>query len=309
MEMKKIGLIGLGACGTVYAAALQQAFGENFRVVARGRRARRLGEWRLNGESLHFLTPEKGWQADLLWVAVKNYDLETAIDDIRPYVGAHTVLLPTLNGISAKAVLSAAFPYNTVLYGVDMRIDALRQENGVVLTKPAHIVFGKEYNENPDPEVLAVAAVLEQAGISHEMGANMIRETWKKWMWNIGFNQVTAALDATYGDVATIPEIYDLAERAMFEVYAVAQYMEIPLSTDDILVKRYAYQNAAPYGKTSMAQDMEAGRPTEVEYFAGMLSSLSQRTNTPCPVNEALYLMIKAREAQKRAAAGREAMP
>lgn len=299
MELQEIGLIGLGAIGTVYAAGLEKAYGAHFRVVAGGERAERIQKGViLNQDTFFPQLAAPGWKADLMIFSTKNYDLEQAVADAAPYIKRETVILPVLNGVTAKSVLQSAFPENLVLYGVDMGIDALRTKIGVIVTKPAHIVFGDEWNQEVRPEVAAVKAVLDQAGIENTVGVDMKKEIWRKFMWNIGFNQVTAALDATYEDVAKIPEIYELAERAMFEVYSVAQYMQIDLSTDDILAKRYAYQNAAPFGKTSMAQDMEAHRQTEVDYFSGMLLTMAQKANQLCPVNHALYLLIKSKEKQ-----------
>ena len=299
MEFQKIGLVGMGACGAAYAAGLWKAYGTDFRLIAAGDRARRLSRGvSVNGDLIRPDLAAKGWLADLVLFSTKNYDLESALEDARPYIGPHTVLLPTLNGITATAVLAKAFPQNQVLYGVDMGIDALRTAAGVTVTKPPYLVFGADPALAQSPAVPAVKTVLDRAGLPNAISENMLVSLWRKWMWNMGFNQVTAALDATYGDVAAIPEIYELAERAMFEVYAMAQYLDIPLSTDDILVKRHAYDHAAPFGKTSMAQDLAAGRRTEVDYFSGLLLTMAQEANQLCPVNHALYLLIKAKEQQ-----------
>ena len=235
--------------------------------------------------------------ADLVLFCVKNYALEQAARDAFFHIGPQTLILPTMNGITATAVLRAMYPEEAkLLYGLDAGIDALRTEEGVTVGRAPMIVFGESINETPSEDVLAIEAVFKKAGIPCRIGKDMQTELWRKWMWNIGVNQATAALGATYGDYVAIPEIYNLAERAMFEVLALARQMDIPLSVDDITAKRRAYDNAVPFGKTSMAQDVEACRRTEIDYFAGMLISLCDANGLSAPVNQALYFLIKAKE-------------
>lgn len=298
MELKKIMLIGMGACGTCYARALYDAFGDNFAVIATGERREKLAQGVvLNGERFTPRLAEEDEIADLVLFSVKNYALEQAARDAFPHIGPETVILPTMNGITATAILRAMYPEEAkLLYGMDAGIDALRNEEGVIVGRKPLIVFGDSVNVPPSEMVLAVEAVFKKAGIPCRIGEDMQTELWRKWMWNIGINQATAALGATYGDYVNTPEIYMLAERAMFEVLALARQMDIPLSTDDILSKRRAYDDAVPFGKTSMAQDVENCRRTEVDYFAGMLLSLCDANGISAPVNQALYYLIKAKE-------------
>ncbi len=85
-------------------------------------------------------------------------------------------------------------------------------------------------------------------------------------------------------------------EAAMAEVVAVSQATGTGLEGADIKAWYNTLRKLAPEGKTSMLQDVEAGRETEVEAFAGTVIRLGRETSTPVPVNQTLYWLLKARE-------------
>jgi 2-dehydropantoate 2-reductase len=124
----------------------------------------------------------------------------------------------------------------------------------------------------------------------------MIQTLWWKFMINVGINQASAALRSTYGLFQTSREAKDLMESAMREVAAIARGLGIDLTEEDILKWNRVLSGLSPGGKTSMLQDVEAGRKTEVEMFAGKVMELGRRHNIPTPVNEKLYRLIKGME-------------
>ncbi|WP_411676557.1 ketopantoate reductase family protein [Caproicibacter sp.] len=301
MEIKKAAMIGLGAIGSVYGKLLHQAYGDDFAVIAGGARAQRLKKngMKVNGQPFFPCVAEPGaeFAANLILVCVKNYQLDQAIEDIRGFVGPGTVLLPLLNGVTAKTRLKHAYPENAVLNGLSIYIDAVRTESGVVNTKNGVIQFGEDDNAVLSPEVAIVRDYLNGAGIKTEVCPDMIRAVWKKWMMNVGINQVSAITRSPYGKIASVPSTLQLFHEAMMEVVALAKASGIDLSEADAREFEAMMGNFSPEGKTSMLQDVEAKRQTEVDYFAGTVVELGKELKVPTPVNHVLLLLLQSIQA------------
>jgi 2-dehydropantoate 2-reductase len=126
----------------------------------------------------------------------------------------------------------------------------------------------------------------------------MIRIMWWKFMINVGINQASAILRAPYGVFQASPYAQQIMESAMREVLVIAASKGINLVEADIQ-EWYAFLNTLdPKGKTSMLQDIEAGRKTEVEIFGGKVLEMGKETGIQTPVNEILFHAIKVIEDQ-----------
>jgi 2-dehydropantoate 2-reductase len=118
-------------------------------------------------------------------------------------------------------------------------------------------------------------------------------------MINVGINQASAVLGAPYAVFQTSKEARGLMESAMREVIGLAQKAGVNLSEADISGFDPFLARLNPQGKTSMLQDVEAGRKTEVEMFAGRVIALGKQYDIPVPVNQMLFDKIKAIESQR----------
>jgi len=112
-------------------------------------------------------------------------------------------------------------------------------------------------------------------------------------MINVGINQVSAALRAPYGVFQGPGEARELMESAMREVVLLASKLHISLTEADVREWYAVFRDLNPEGKTSMLQDVEGRRKTEVEMFAGKVIELGRRFGVATPVNERLFDMIR----------------
>ncbi|NBB91326.1 MAG: NAD(P)-binding domain-containing protein [Spirochaetes bacterium] len=133
------------------------------------------------------------------------------------------------------------------------------------------------------------------------LAIDAVRMLWWKFMINIGMNQISAVLGAPYREFQENDHARALIDRAMGECVAVARAEGIELSDADITRWHDVLQRLAPEGKTSMLQDIEAGRKTEVEMLAGQLTERAARHGIEAHCNEALFHMIKVYEARSGA--------
>lgn len=302
MKIRNIAMIGMGAIGSVYGKLLHDTYGDSFFVVAAGERKEKIQSQgiSLNGEAYYpsVRDPEdKKIRAQLVLVCVKNYQLDAAIADLKNFVTPATVILPLLNGVTARQRLHEAFPQSHILYGVAMGIDAVRTDHGVENSTNGVIQFGDEKNKLESAVVVTVKERLVEAGIHVEVYRDMLRIVWRKWMLNIGFNQVSALSKSNYGMMASVPETWSAVEAAMREVLQIARKMQIDIGEQDIWEIKKVIPTMNPSGKTSMLQDVEAKRKTEVEYFSGTVIAYGSRLGVAVPVNTTMYELIKGLEA------------
>lgn len=305
----RVAILGAGALGSFFATQFYNAPGYSTVLVARGERYTRLknGGLVVNGKpyAIPVLHPDEAASpADLIIVALKSYHLPGAVHDLQKLVGERTTILSVMNGLDSEADIGAVYGMDKVLYAVSVGIDAVRQENRVTFTKPGKLYFGEATNTPPSERVRRVQALLNRAGIAHETPADMIRTLWWKFMINVGVNQASAAMRASYGTFQSSPEAQALMEALMQEAIALAEAERVDLTEQDVK-DWYGFMNTlSPTGKTSMLQDIAAGRKTEVEIFAGKVVELGAKHGIPTPVNQTVLRIIHVLEHQAGGANG-----
>lgn len=303
----RFAVMGAGCVGSVVASRLFDA-GDSVALIAEGRRASALAERGLvvNGVRRDIPLAQRGDRIDAVFVCVKNYQLRDACRQLEPYLQSGTVLLPLLNSISPVSVIRECLPGRKVLYGFISKIDTEREAGSFVYNVAGDIHFENAINEEPDGLVCQLKDALLHAGFDVHVDADMVRSVWKKWMLNIGANQVSALTEANYLQFAIIPEIEPLLRSAMGEILKLADAEDVSLDERDVddLV---AYLTSYPYPKkTSMLQDIEAGRKTEIEAISGEAMELARKHGIECPVNETLFNLIRAKEVVREERSRRE---
>ncbi len=123
-----------------------------------------------------------------------------------------------------------------------------------------------------------------------------MRMLWWKFMVNVGVNQASAVLHAPYGVFQTNPEAQGLMRSLMQEVVALAKALNVNLTLQDINEWQLVMNQLSPQGKTSMLQDIEARRKTEVEIFGGKVIELGKTYGVPTPVNQTIVQIIRVLE-------------
>ena len=300
-EVRDIAVLGAGAVGAVYGTMLQTAYPGRVTFVADAARAQRLAQNGLvvNGTEykVNAATPDTLERApDLIIVAVKYHHLEQTVELIDAARGENTAVLSVMNGIDSEEIIAQRIGMSHILYGMALAIDAVRHNNEVSCSTTGTIHFGRAENRTEDHTVAAVREALAGAGISVEVPEDMLRMLWWKFMINIGMNQVSAGLGSPYREFQLNEHAIALSDRAMAECVAVAEKEGIALSAEDIARWHEVLPRLAPEGKTSMLQDVEAERKTEVEMFAGQLLKRAEQHGISVPLNEALFHMIKLYE-------------
>jgi 2-dehydropantoate 2-reductase len=177
-------------------------------------------------------------------------------------------------------------------------IDAVREGGRFSYARPGRIIFGPGPQGGDHSGCLSrLGEALGRAGIPYELAADIRRVMWWKFMINVGVNQASAVLRAPYGIFQSSPDAKALMRLLMEEVILLAEQTGINLQRQDLEEWLTVLATLSPEGKTSMLQDIEGGRKTEVEIFAGEVVAMGREHGIPTPVNEAVLHIIKVMEA------------
>jgi 2-dehydropantoate 2-reductase len=299
-KINKVYISGLGAIGSAYGSRIFDAAPDCLSVIADSDRVARYSRngIRINNKlySFKYVTPEEGGEkADLIIIAVKHHQLEQSISDVRKYVGDETVILSLLNGIVSEELIAAKYGMDKILHSFAVGTDAVRDDTSVRFGNIGKIVFGAKDKSGKNNEI-AVQEFFERTGIPYNIPEDIIRELWWKFMMNVGVNQVSAILKADYGVFQNSSEARELLESASLEVVAIAGKAGVGIVQEDIARYMTIIHTLSPSGKTSMFQDVEACRKTEVEIFSGTVIELGKKYGVATPVNDMLFRMIQTLE-------------
>ena len=289
-------LIGCGAVGAVVAEKLDAV--SDFALIVDDERRRRYSDGVYVNSRKHIFKMEgdaDAEKADLIIVALKNFNLYSSLDEIAPFVGKNTVIMSLLNGIDAERILSERFGADKVIYS--FITDLSSNHNGietVCFSNGGNILFGEKNGERSE-RILRIKELFDNAGQRYEIPDDIIHEKWWKFMLNTCFNTLSAILDADYYSICDNAEFIRAVRIIAKEVQRVASAEGVKITQGDIeeMIRRVCALR--DHGRTSMLQDVDAGRETENDYFAGTISRLGRQHDIPTPNIDFLYILLEAR--------------
>lgn len=272
-------------------------------------------------ESKYNDSSDKNFSPDLIIIACKAHHLEQVLCDMENYVGKDTLILSLLNGISSEIIIGKRYGDERVPLAMIIGTDAGHTGTETTFSKRGIINFGDDKNDvigecadnfsaakKCSQRIQDIAEYFSAASLPYEIPCDMTRKLWYKFMMNVGINQCSAVLRMPYGpfqssvlaDGKHNPKSSEDAKKlfisAMREVVQVAKAENISLSENDIETVCSTIDTLSPDGRTSMCQDVCAGRKTEVELFSEVVIALGKKHKISTPVNEVLYLMLKSLE-------------
>lgn len=289
--MKNVLICGLGAVGMTYGYKFKEKGSVSLRVLVDEKRLERyrLNKPVFNGEeqTFDYILPQDEFKPDLIIIATKAQGLNEAVRNLKNFVSKETIILSLLNGISSEEIIKSAYPEACVLKSYFIGHSAVRSGNSVTQDGVGKIVFEKNQK---------LAEFFDSLNIDYECPENMDYALWLKYAMNIFSNQTSAVLNMTFGELKNNKNFIEFAKKIISEVRAIAEKEGVTnlnnLEKDALNV----LSGMCDEGKTSMLQDILAGRQTEVDIFAGEIIRLGQKYNVETPYNKVLYDLIKIEE-------------
>lgn len=297
-DIKNVLICGLGAIGSIYADKIQAFEPDSLRVLVDEERLKRYSQSPVlfNGKELNLnyvLPKDNNFKADLVIIATKYDGLSEVIKNMENFVGEDTVILALLNGVTSEKIIAEKYGRDKLLYSYFIGHSAVRTGRSVTHDGVNTVVYGSE-NSADYENVQRVKKYFERVGINYKIPEDIIHSLWLKYMLNVSANQTTAILGLTFGEMLANSKCMDLAENIMKEVQAIAKAEGVK-NTDVMIEETIEHLNTMiPEGKTSMLQDVEAGRKTEVDMFAGTVIRLGQKHGMQTPYNQIIKEILDA---------------
>lgn len=284
-EINNVLICGLGAIGTIYASKIMPFATLKIPVDEDRFKRYKQNPIKFNGKELHFdyiLPSDEYFKADLIIISTKYDGLEDAIKNIENFVTEDTVILSLLNGVTSEKIIAQKYGAEKLLYSYYIGHSAIREGRNVIHDGVNTIVFGSiEKSENLE----RVRKFFDKIGINYEIPEDIVYSMWLKFMLNVSSNQTSAILRLKFGDMHNNPKCMEFIENVMKEVQTIAKAEGVKNTENMIADAMSVFMCMNPEGKTSMLQDVEAGRKTEADMFAGVVIELGAKHNIPTPYN------------------------
>ncbi|NML42380.1 2-dehydropantoate 2-reductase [Ramlibacter sp. G-1-2-2] len=311
--MKKVCIYGAGAIGGWIGMRLAQA-GCDVSVVARGATLAALKQngLRLNvgGETLAAkakasASPADLGEQDLVIVAVKAPAMADVAAAIAPLLGPDTIVLTAMNGVPwwffegfggqfqgtrLKAVdpegkIAAAIPGKHIIGCVVHASCALREPGYVQHHFGNKLIIGEPSGQKTQ-RVQQLVALLQKAGHEVELSEQIQKDAWYKLWGNMTVNPVSAVTGATTDLILNDDLVRGFISAVMLEAREIGGRIGIPIAQQP--EDRHQVTRKLGAFKTSMLQDVEAGKPVELDALVTVVKELGALTGTPTPFTDAL---------------------
>jgi len=299
--LMKIAFAGAGAVGCHYGSKLVQA-GFDVILLARGRHLAVMQDaglrYESEGECKQVMVKATSDAAQLKFSQVvvlscKMTGFVEMVDMLRGHISPAALLLTLQNGVEAPEQLAKAFPDHAIAAGTAFIGVRLERPGYVIHSAAGGIRMGLWQQGRGEQYLLPLIRAFKHAEVPARQDDDPEAMLWRKLLWNCGFNAITAITRRYARDMAAGAETLAIVRQAMEEVVAITKVCNIAIGEQDILKHIDVTLDMGPV-KTSMWQDIEAGRKTEVEYINGYVVRKADELNMPAPVNRLLMSLIKA---------------
>jgi 2-dehydropantoate 2-reductase len=297
----KIGILGAGVMGQLFGARLALGGNDVVFIDAAPRTIEVLNEQGivLTTDGVTEKTPARaGFAADfsesveLVVVFTKGFHTEAALQSIRHLISDDTLGLTLQNGLGNDVVLASFFGNDKTWVGTtDFPADM--KELGVLHTSAGGRVRMGKFDEVADPRSWALVDVLNQAHLNTSLEVDIRPVIWEKVIFNTAMNTLSAVTGQTVGQMAASENARGIIAAIIDEGLAVAasQGIHVPQSELQGIVDN-AFANHGEH-KTSMLQDREAGRRTEIDFIGGAVAKIGAHAGVPTPVLSTLVAIVR----------------
>ena len=314
----KIAIVGAGAIGAFLGAKLALA-GEDVYLIARGPHLKAM---QANGVRVR--SPEGNFEAhptathdyesigpvEYVFLTVKAHSLTAIAPSLAPLLGPDTAVVSAQNGIPWWYFMGQGGPFDgssiesidpggVIAHAIDSsRVIGCVVYPSTVIVEPGvieHIEGNRfsigELDGTSSERCKRLAASLISAGLRAPIRGHIRHDMWIKLLGNVVFNPMSALTGATLVEMATHPESSDIVRAVMAEADAVAEGLgvRLPLTID----QRMDGARKVGAHRTSMLQDLESGRPMELESVVGVVIELGEKLGLPMPHTRTLYFCAR----------------
>lgn len=238
---------------------------------------------------------------DLILITVKSFHTREAVEQVAAKIGSNALVISLQNGlgnyeairkrVGEKQVLAAR-----VIFGARI----IKRAHSMVTVYAEPVMIGSPANAVEMSRIEQIARAFSEAGIPTEATREVNKYIWAKMLYNCTLNPLSGILNVPYGKLLEADGTKNLMRRIVEEIFAVAHAHNIALFWQEpqeyihLLFGRLIPDTAAHFA--SMAQDLSAGRHTEIDAMNGAIVQLGEEVGVSCPVNATVSDLVKAME-------------
>ncbi|MBP1930236.1 ketopantoate reductase family protein [Ammoniphilus resinae] len=232
---------------------------------------------------------------DLIIMSTKAYHLKQAIEDIAPYVGENTTVLPLLNGYYHLAQLQERFPH--VLGGLCFIESTIGPNGEIIQTSKRHdIIFGEIDGQKSD-KAQKISDLFSKAQFKSVLTDDVKTAMWNKYVFITALSGITTIMYTSMGSIQESPYGTELFRDLLAEINAVAETEGVQVYSPEKNVEIATAMG--PKMKASMLRDMEKGLPTEADHLQGELMKLAEKHGISVPLLKMTYNRLRIYEVER----------
>ncbi|MGH9918044.1 MAG: ketopantoate reductase family protein, partial [Nitrososphaerales archaeon] len=302
----KIGIVGTGAMGSVYAGYLTKAGHEVWAIDSWQEHIDAIAESGLavSGPSETFVvdalkigrTPKDAGPCDVWVISTKAQNVAEVATSIAPLLETDSMVMAFQNGLGSGERVARHLPRHHILIGIAEGFGASVPQPGCVHHEGMRLIRIGEMQGGLSDRVLQVERMWREASFNVKAFADIDLMIWEKFLCNVTLSAPCAAFDVTVGELMASPEMWEVALGCTMEAYLAGVAKGVSFSFDDPL--RYVTEFAAtiPNASPSMRLDHLARRRSEVDVINGQVVELSQALGLSAPYNQTLCAILRRRE-------------
>ena len=307
MEDLRFAIVGIGATGTVLAAALLSRYPKTLLVGSRPETGADLLEngIKVSGvlsyekeisNYVHRISYMKDFNPQVVFISTKTFHLDTILDELQEIAEPGTKFISTHNGLGPEDDIAELFGPETSFrmslnYGVSL-INPGRAEV-TFFNKPNYLGALSEENRSLG---LKIADVLTDSGLETVFVDNIKLFVWRKMIMKCTLASICAVTDRTIKEVLEFPPTREIAEGCFREALAVAKAKGYDLG-EDYMQQAMSYLDKVGMHKDSMCYDIDNKKPTEIDFLGGKIVEYGRQNGIPTPFYITMTNLVKTMEA------------
>lgn len=297
-------IVGAGAVGGYFGGRLAEK-GEDVTFLVRENRKKQLEQNGLVLDSIHgntkltpqiLLSGEKAESFDVVLLSTKAYHLDAAINDMRPYVGRDTMILPLLNGMSHIDKLIEAFDEKNVLGGLCFVESTLDNNGTIIQTSPIHdLVYGERNGERTE-RMNRLEQVFQGTKANFQLSKQINQDMWVKYLFIASLSGITSLFRSPIGPIREKEEGLRSIEKVLQETAAIMKSIHAPLPDNIEEMQLEKLKSLGYQMKSSLQRDMEKNLPIEADHLYGYLLNIANQKNLDAPLLKVINVNLKIYE-------------
>ncbi len=297
MSRLKIAVVGGGGVGGYLAAKLTEHNLADVKLLARGEHLeaiRKEGLTVVDAEERFTVYPdtvlrEEDGVLDVVFLAVKSYDFQSACASVASHIGSNTLIIPLANGVGHTELIAGYLKEGIVCEGCVYIISHIAGAGVIRKKSPLfYLIFGAE---EIVPKMELVADILNRSGLKTKLSKNAKYDCWKKYLFISTFATLTSyyrqSMDLVW------QEHREEVLQLLHEIKSVANAMQIPIDDEDIAKVIKQAENLPKGSKTSMQLDFEEGKKTELESLSGYIVHEAKKYSLEVSLMKRCYEVLK----------------